>query len=449
MMRNDLINAHSVISRARGGEGYIVRNQNESSDNHPNSDALRRHCKTCSTRVACGGQVPKRSLSGKRKQACDQCTSCRRACSKEQPCSECLVRGNICTYYQRQKYEDVYLGCETVTSSDSRTESYKQGLRLPYADLSSHHQPFDFLLNFTKAKSLDEAYNYIPTHMRSPSRDENASLKSPNNISFDSSPSTNPFNCYLDEVEASLSGYPDLSSSTGNYPNSEDSSDPVIATRANILKDQLHSVLEKPQFSRSGPSDSEATVFFSPSNITRYAELFWDHWYRHCPIIHRPTFDLGRCSIMLLATITLVGACMSSLESDHESAKRFLDVVEDIIFSQQLFSEGSSVSKNLGKPQGNYEQVQILQATYLICVLQKWEGNSEAKLRIQRHRFTAYVAASRRVSNGYDVYQKREPNNKQVIRAMGMSKDKDTRISNSTFGFEKWKYFSIQEEVIR
>lgn len=32
---------------------------------------------------------------------------------------------------------------------------------------------------------------------------------------------------------------------------------------------------------------------------------------------------------------------------------------------------------------------------------------------------------------------------------MGMSKDKDTRIADSAFGFKKWKYFSIREEVIR
>lgn len=301
-------------------------------------------------------------------------------------------------------YEDVYLGREAAIRSDSGIGSSKQRLSFQHTDSSPQDQPFDFLLNFTKAKSLNEAYNYVPRHMRSPSRDDNPGMTSPNYLSFDSGLSSNPFNCYLDEVDASLWGYTDLSTSERNNSDPEGSSDPVITARVNLLQDQLRLVLEKPPFNRSGPSDFESTAFFSSGNISRYAELFWDRWYRHCPIIHKPSFDLGGCSIMLLATIALVGACMSPLESDHQSAKRFLDVVEDVIFSQQLFSEGSPVSKSLGNSQENYGQVQILQATYFISVLQKWEGNNEAKLRIQQHRFTAFVAASRRVSSSYYVH---------------------------------------------
>jgi hypothetical protein len=43
---------------------------------------------------------------------------------------------------------------------------------------------------------------------------------------------------------------------------------------------------------------------------------------------------------------------------------------------------------------GANQNVQILQAACFMCLLQKWEGDKAAKLRMQRHRFTAIVAVS-------------------------------------------------------
>ncbi|KAL4998429.1 hypothetical protein BDV10DRAFT_194370 [Aspergillus recurvatus] len=73
-------------------------------------------------------------------------------------------------------------------------------------------------------------------------------------------------------------------------------------------------------------------------------------------------FGLNTCSCLLLA-------------------KRFLDVIEEFIFSNPLFLE----SPRLGSTNDNLietrESVLILQATCFMCLLQKWEGTDDQNLQ--------------------------------------------------------------------
>ncbi|KAL4932002.1 uncharacterized protein BDV17DRAFT_213329 [Aspergillus undulatus] len=164
-------------------------------------------------------------------------------------------------------------------------------------------------------------------------------------------------------------------------------------------------------------SSTEWSSFLSPENITRYLHLFWTRCYRHCPIVHQATFDLARYSPLLLATMSLIGACMSSLDSDNQSAKSFLDAIEGLIFSNPLFLE----SPRLGNKNENLlqtrENIQTLQATCFICLLQKWEGSATAKLRMQRHRFMAFVATTRAMGLSQTVHHRIDlTSNPTVVR---------------------------------
>lgn len=166
----------------------------------------------------------------------------------------------------------------------------------------------------------------------------------------------------------------------------------VLIEKTDHLWESMSSVLESTTFKHYKPSSLEVFGFFSPDNVTRYLDLFWSRWYRHCPIIHKATFDLSNCSTLLFTTMSLVGACMSSRISDHQGAKQVLDVIEEVIFSSPLFSEDSSPAIRKDDELETRHDIQTLQATCLMCLLQKWEGNHAAKLRIQRHRFTTFVA---------------------------------------------------------
>lgn len=83
---------------------------------------------------------------------------------------------------------------------------------------------------------------------------------------------------------------------------------------------------------------------------------------------------------------------MSSHKSDHQGAKQVLDMVEELIFSNPLFSGTAFTTTRKDDQLETRENVEILQATCFMCLLQKWEGNDAAKLRMQRHRFTSFVA---------------------------------------------------------
>ena len=260
----------------------------------------------------------------------------------------------------------------------------------------SQQTRFDFLLNFTKATGLNEAYNY--SSKRGPSSPDDGYVddaRATESFSFDDTDISNPFDCYLDEVEASIWG--DFTISTPVDSNPTQGFSQALVEKTSHLWETLHPVLESTAFKHYKPSSLEVFGFFSPDNLTRYLDLFWSRWYRHCPIIHKATFDLSNCSTLLFATMSLVGACMSSRNSDRQGAKQVLDAIEEIIFSNPLFSETSSPAIGKYNSLESLHDIQTLQATCFMCLLQKWEGNHAAKLRIQRHRFTAFVAVRRSV----------------------------------------------------
>lgn len=299
-----------------------------------------------------------------------------------------------CTYYQVQTLRDLRPDPRSADNGPKQLQSEIKKTFQQHEQHNSQEIRFDFLLNFTKASGLNEAFNYCQEHIPSSPNGENLNDAIPQRNSFDDSPPPNPFNFYFEEVEPYIWTSSDLSLSTESCLNPADSSEYVTAERASYLLQNLQPILERPPFNHSGPSYEEVLSFFSPTNLRRYAVLFWERWYLHCPIVHKPTFDPRNCSILLLATMLLVGACLSPLESDVRGARRMLDVLEDLIFSHPLYSEKASLGSKSDCTQESSDKIQILQATYLMCSLQKWEGNPTAKLRIQRHRFTAFVAVS-------------------------------------------------------
>lgn len=140
------------------------------------SDALRRHWKTCTARIAAGTEIPRRSLSGKRKQACDLCTERKRACSTGLPCSECAMRKAECTYHRvrsstrlRESLDSAGRTPSETTDAGSAVQGVMEQIQAQVQGIVSHPQErstsiqgprFGFLANFTRANGLNEAYSY-------------------------------------------------------------------------------------------------------------------------------------------------------------------------------------------------------------------------------------------------------------------------------------------------
>ncbi|KAL4934932.1 hypothetical protein BDV06DRAFT_234897 [Aspergillus oleicola] len=382
------------------------------------SDALRRHWKTCAGRIAVGHDIPKRGLSGKRKLACDSCTSRKRACSTGIPCDECAMRETECTYHRAHRPKAVAF--EEDQSIQLSTNDSRPGVSGTASGTSRHPIPrFGFLANFTKATSLNEAYSYRPAITASPSIGD--IWPDGHNHYLDSTIVFNSFESYLDELGLDLGP-----NATVMVKGAENAS---ITGKVNSLWDSLQLILLDTRMHQPKPASTELFSFFSPANVARYLQLFWTRWYQHCPIVHKATFDITSCSPLLFATMNLIGACMSSLNSDHGSAKRFLDVIEELIFSNPLFMESPRLGRSNENLLQTRENIQILQATCFMCLLQKWEGSATAKLRMQRHRFTAFVATT---------------------RAMGLSQALHPRIElDSTMSVEEWHNYVLKAEMIR
>lgn len=198
---------------------------------------------------------------------------------------------------------------------------------------------------------------------------------------------SNPWSYFLSEIESGLDGREQLTDFHGTTNLTSYVNDSVVIKIYKIW-DLFRSIIDG--VPNRSLSMIEVKKHFSCENLSRFLDLFWDRWYPHCPIIHRPTFEIGKCSPLLLLSMLLIGSITSSDSQEHLQASTFLDTVEELVFAHPIFGDTPDIVDKQGIP--DHEIISILQATYFICIMQKWEGNENAKLRIQRSRFTDFVA---------------------------------------------------------
>lgn len=129
--------------------------------------------------------------------------------------------------------------------------------------------------------------------------------------------------------------------------------------------------------------------FFSPPNINIYLLLFWSFWYPNCPIIHKPTFDIYNAPHTLLVPMLLIGASLSPDESVNRNAKLWFSSAEDMVFAGEHFQHAIRTKHKNHPPKR--KTLQALQAAYLMCLLQNWEGDDSSKQRIRCYRFSMVI----------------------------------------------------------
>lgn len=169
----------------------------------------------------------------------------------------------------------------------------------------------------------------------------------------------------------------------------------AIKTRAIVdkLKDTAYRNSEKNSFALKWSPLMEGLCLrlFSPPNIRQFLTFFWSLWYPNSPIIHKPTFQAEQASTVLLATMVVIGACVSPYKSDNESVKLWFDRVEEMVFNDEWF-QGKPILGLLHQPENSparCRRLESLQAAYFVCLFQNWEGSDEAKQRIRRYRHSS------------------------------------------------------------
>ncbi|KAB8224029.1 hypothetical protein BDV33DRAFT_188573 [Aspergillus novoparasiticus] len=118
------------------------------------------------------------------------------------------------------------------------------------------------------------------------------------------------------------------------------------------------------------PSVQEScSILFAPNNIRRFLGYFWSLWYPNCPIVHRPSFDPQTAPPNLLCVMVIIGACLSPHDGDGSLARMWLDTVEELVFSNEIFQEKSAIATTPPVLEGQTEwkkrRVECLQMTYL------------------------------------------------------------------------------------
>lgn len=93
----------------------------------------------------------------------------------------------------------------------------------------------------------------------------------------------------------------------------------------------------------------------------------------------------------------MLGACVSPDPTDNEDAKMWFNCVEEMVFTDDDFCRDIDppavvdVESPVSTPD-NHNKLQALQAAYLVCLYQNWEGTDASKRRIRRHRFSTVVS---------------------------------------------------------
>ncbi|KAE8407021.1 hypothetical protein BDV37DRAFT_269450 [Aspergillus pseudonomiae] len=120
------------------------------------------------------------------------------------------------------------------------------------------------------------------------------------------------------------------------------------------------------------PSVQEScSTLFAPNNIRRFLGYFWSLWYPNCPIVHRPSFKPQTAPLTLLCVMVVIGACLSPHDGDRSFARMWLDTVEELVFSNEIFQEKSVLETTppVLEAQTEWKKrcVECLQMTYLLA----------------------------------------------------------------------------------
>jgi hypothetical protein len=92
--------------------------------------------------------------------------------------------------------------------------------------------------------------------------------------------------------------------------------DPLIIQTHQILLDVKEVVTVKPRNSVvslewSSILEQTCMQFFSPRNLRRFLELFWQIWHPNVNFVHRPTFEPANSKSILVAAMALIGPYFS------------------------------------------------------------------------------------------------------------------------------------------
>ncbi|KAF5984154.1 C2H2 zinc finger transcription factor [Fusarium bulbicola] len=426
---------------------------------HAASHSTLRPHRSCQTKARAG--EPLATVSSSRR-ACDLCVQQKKACSTGQPCEHCRRKSVQCIYsfsngvvtennllegQDDKRYGDEtnsptvvfgddtlfdYLGNYTSVSDMLQGSDNNQDW-LDFINLAAGHfqiapisprthldnYSFHFLDNFTRKSGLVDSFDCGTLEQRVQVEASHRSVEGHDTRITE-----------LDELVH-------LNSSSRDLPRMQglDLHDPLIIQTHQILLDIKEVVTVKPRNSVvelewSTILEQTCIQFFSPHNLRKYLALFWHIWHPNVNFVHRPTFDPVTSKSILVACMALIGASVSPSKTDNEQAKIWFNCVEEMVFTDDDFCNDPLNNQEtlLLNPIQNLSKIQALQAAYMVCLYQGWEGTEANKRRIRRYRFSTVISMAR----DFGIMSARHPDYSSCL--------------HNTFC---WTDFAAREQLIR
>lgn len=381
------------------------------------SDVLKRHSQTCRDRKA---------QASHRRRACERCVRQKKACDTGAPCSTCTSRHEICSNrapeqtlcgsFSQTHAEHVpgHSSPEIPHSLSEFTDVGEEGLHFPTS-------PFEFALIpgmldctvpidiFSMDRFDDRRGSERPSSLitRPQTLDFLARFTSKTGLisSFDCGTlkqRQDVLSVITDGDKEPVLGVTDLlEPSTSAASPTPAIADSLLWRTHEILLLAKEVTTIKPRNSIvdlawSAVVEKMCSQFFSPCNLRKYLEFFWSIWHPNVNFIHRPTFSPAECKVTLLASMVLLGACVSPEQADQQNASMWFNVVEEMVFSDpDLSRDLSFIDHTPFDHIRDHKNIQALQAAYNVCLCQNWEGTDASRQRIRRYRFSTMVSAAR------------------------------------------------------
>ena len=127
-------------------------------------------------------------------------------------------------------------------------------------------------------------------------------------------------------------------------------------------------------------------------------DMYFENYHRHCPLIHRPTFQPTQCPLALLLSIMALGGMYAPSPDIVHRMRSLLDVIECHIYSLPGLRDEFNDSLDLSVASDEFtlwHQFETFQGAYLIIVAQYFSGNLGARRRARRQRFTRVLDIAR------------------------------------------------------
>ncbi|PGH10833.1 hypothetical protein AJ80_07384 [Polytolypa hystricis UAMH7299] len=437
------------------------------------ADVLKRHVRTCD------GRPSGSSRASIRRRACDRCVRQKKACNGTQPCQNCSKRATACSYFTGTNAVNNPIPARLPLSASTATPFIPTPLDLEPDLLSqgrTDQDPLSSAIDAMMPSSLEvPQFRHLPMNPFEPLSDpdmfdyrtsnwQDIFYLTPDGHTAREQPVTggdgpyrfeflrdftsmtgfvHSFDCgtpqqrhdvlakikECEPQEVMLAGQ-DATSGALDGVLSSWLNDPLALKTHQILLLIKQVVTVKPRnsfvtISWSSTLEQKCLQFFSPASLRKFFELYWSIWSPNVNFLHRPTFDPTSSKPILLAAMALIGACVSPDPTDNENASIWFNCVEELVFTDEdLNSEPPYIFNS-----PTYRQkLQALQAGYMVCLYQNWEGTDANKSRIRRYRYSTVVS---------------------IIRDLDVATARHINYSQQGLHEFKWNHYVLREELIR